>query len=519
MNNTAFDASELRIQKLLSDLRFDLFAIEHLQLAEDEAKPKQSGNFETTTKTEGGKEIKVTRSPDGKFASKSGGGSASSESKSSTKGGAEPPVSAADSSKAIREGLTKVADDLKAGLAKLVDDVPDVRAGVQKAIMADIVGKTGDALTNARQYIENKLNEAVAATTKQSRGIANGETLFAGLAVAAVAGAATMALGASVPITAGVAVGFGVATLQMGSQILGDAAKKRTKEELKKFQESTPWVKGTNPKLQQMVKRLTEENTKESKQLLADIKTSVDAERASMEELAPKLVPPKSNEAAKKEITGETGSAIKNGLIAGAAENTNVAAGIKTTDMADVAKGEGDAFSNAMDFMKNAIFDAAKATSTAIKDSAIGKAIIGVLTAAYTMGETSGEAVGKFAREKISEALDSTLVDEEIAETLAGLTPEKVSENFEKAKAFMAVKENQEQVIATIKENIDAAVADIKSGKTAGDLKARVKDLGDRMNKAVETLQGEMKAQRDKKESLKQENKIREELNFQKREF
>jgi len=507
MNNTNFDDSELRIQTLLSNLRLDLFAIEHLQLAEEEDKPKQSGNFETTTKTKSGKEINVTRLPDGKFASKSGGGSASSESKSSTKGGAEPPVSAADSSKAIREGLTKVGDDLKAGLAKLVDDDPDVKAGVQSASISEIVGEAGDALTNARQYIENKFNEAVEAKTKQSLGTAIGETLVACLAVAAVTGATSMVLGASVLTAVGVGTAFALKALEVSARAIGDASKKRNEEELKKFQENTPWAIGTDPKLQQIVKKLTAENTAESKQLLADIKTSVDEQRAAQKKFAPKLVPPKSNDAAKKEITGETGSAIKNGLIAGAAENTNVAAGIQTTDMADVVKGEGDAFSNAMDFMKNAIFDAAKATSTAIKDSAIGKAIVGVLTAAYTMGETSGKAVGKFAREKITEALDSTLVDEQIAETLADLTPEKISENFEKAKAFMAVKENREQVIAEIKQYIDEAVADVKSGKTAGDLNTRVKDLEGRLNKAVETLQRERKYQRDKQESLKQDKR------------
>ena len=74
--------------------------------------PKRSGDFETTYKTESGKEIKVVRSPDGKFANKNSSASSS-----------ENPAAAVSVGKIVEKAVGGFANEVAKMPAKVQDAV------------------------------------------------------------------------------------------------------------------------------------------------------------------------------------------------------------------------------------------------------------------------------------------------------------------------------------------------------------------------------------------------------------
>jgi len=198
----------------------------HLQLA---------GEFETTYKTESGKEIEVTRSADGKFASKGGGGSSSSDSESKDKTGqAAKTVNTAKLAKDLLSG--EKGTQVKDALVATASD-PDVKTGIRKASFAEILGGAGDAISNTADYITKKLKQAKTAASKQSMGAIVGE-VFVGCAVmASIAGTTAVVAGASAPIALGVAVAVNYLGLKVGDAVVAEKFKRQEAERLKKVQD------------------------------------------------------------------------------------------------------------------------------------------------------------------------------------------------------------------------------------------------------------------------------------------
>lgn len=199
----------------------------HLQLA---------GEFETTYQNENGKEIKVTRSADGKFASKGGGGSSSS-SDSESKDKSEPAAKTTNTAKLAKEVLSgEKGDQVKDALVAATRD-PDVKTGIRKASFADILGGAGDAMSNASDYIGKKLKEAKTVASKQPLGVIVGEVLVGAAVLAAVAAAGAVAAGASAPVATGVFVATNLLGLRMGDSISTEKFQRERAEKFKKFQQ------------------------------------------------------------------------------------------------------------------------------------------------------------------------------------------------------------------------------------------------------------------------------------------
>jgi len=194
----------------------------HLQLAE----------FETTYKNESGKEITVTRSPDGKFASE-GGGSSSSDAASKDK---EPAPKTSNTAKLAKDLLSgEKGDQVKDALVATATD-PDVKTGIIKASFAEILGNAGDAMSNATDYIGKKMTEAKTAASKQPLGVILGEVIVGSAVLAAVAAAGAIAAGASAPVATGVFVATNFLSLIAGNSISSKKIKRQHAEKLQKFQ-------------------------------------------------------------------------------------------------------------------------------------------------------------------------------------------------------------------------------------------------------------------------------------------
>lgn len=203
----------------------------HLQLAEE---AKRSSEFKTTYKSESGKEIEVTRSPDGKFASKSGGGSTSSDSGSKESEGKEPrSTDTAKTAKAVFSGET--GDQVKDSLVGTATD-PDVKVGIRKAKFSEILGGLKDVMSNASDYIDKKIEESRRETLKQPLGVILGEVLVGSFVLASLAGTAAVAAGASAPVGFGVAVAVNYLGLRAADTVVAEKFKRDKVEQFKKQQ-------------------------------------------------------------------------------------------------------------------------------------------------------------------------------------------------------------------------------------------------------------------------------------------
>ena len=119
-----------------------------------------------------------------------------------------------------------------------------------------------------------------------------------------------------------------------------------------------------------------------------------------------------------------------------------------------------------------------------------------------------GEEIGKFTREQVTKALDSTDIDEKLKAKLESATPQSVKDAIANAKLFMADALIRKIVIERTKKAVEEMVAKIKSGEVAQsvlasvkDLKIRVKELGDRAQAAGKLIQDMLK----KQDALKQQ--------------
>lgn len=125
----------------------------HLQLAEGDEKPKRSGDFESTYKNAAGNEVTIKRSPNGKFASKGGGGS--SPSSEATVDQKQVPESD-DSAKLAKNILNeKTGNQVKDSLVATTSDL-EIKSGIRKASFSEILDGAGDAMSNASDYIGKK---------------------------------------------------------------------------------------------------------------------------------------------------------------------------------------------------------------------------------------------------------------------------------------------------------------------------------------------------------------------------
>ncbi|NJR24859.1 MAG: hypothetical protein HC786_23215 [Richelia sp. CSU_2_1] len=125
-------------------------------------------NFETAHKTESGKEVSVTRSPDGKFASKN----ASSPS--------------AISPTAV-EAFKSASDTIKQKVSKAFAGMPGVLRGVQKTDIVRVAGGFRDPASNFWEFGREKYREAAGATSRLAREMAVGALSVAIQALAALA--------------------------------------------------------------------------------------------------------------------------------------------------------------------------------------------------------------------------------------------------------------------------------------------------------------------------------------------
>lgn len=266
--------------------------------------------------------------------------------------------------------------------------------------------------------------------------------------------------------------------------------------------------KDYDAKFAAMIKESTERIDKAK--LLEDIKT-VAAVKREESNPAPKL-DPQTDSAAKAELAGASGAALKKSLIAGAAGNPNIAAGIEATKMIDVVSGSKDFFSSAKQFMSDRLQEAATATSEKSKEMAIGGAIVGAIAAVSAAAKDAGAEAARAVSEQVTKLLNSTDIDEKLKAKLESATPQSVKDAIADTKLFMTDALMRKMVIERTKAAIVKAVTDMKAKIESGeatesvlasvkDLKTRAKELGDRAQAAGKLIQDMLK----KQDALKQQ--------------
>ncbi len=479
----------------------------HLQLAEE--KPKRSGDFESSYKNESGKEITVKRSPDGKFASK-GGGSTSSDSISKNPSQDEDASngSIVQIAKTVLSG--KLGEQLKDSIINGIKDA-NIKAGIQKAKISEILGDTDNPINGASGYISKKMDQAVKATGKQPLGVILGEIFVGGYVLATLGIATALAAGATVPVATGVAMAATIVTTLAGNAAVQERVKNTNKEKLEKRQKLVDEVLMTE------AGQILMKQQEASRKMFADITTVVEARREQARP-APKI-DPQANKTAVAEIAGATGATIKKELMTGAAGNPNIAAGIENTKMADIVTGGKDFFSNATKFMGDKMQEAANATSEKSKDMAIGGAIVSAVALACTTGSDVSSAAREVVEAQMDRLLEGRDTGERTKVALEKLTPKSISTSIEKNREILFNKEIQERLVKDVRQAVENAVAKIKSGETMNSLfdtskntlDTRIKDLNDRIKAATNNFQKEI--QEDK--ALRQENALRKKMGFQ----
>ena len=275
MNTKQFNFQYFQIQS-------DFLAL-HLQLAED--KPKRSGDFESTYKSESGANVTVKRSPDGKFASKSGGADTSSESKEQEN---TPNKNGAEMVKALLNG--KLGDQLKASIVSAIDknsaikevgakignaiNEANIKTGVQQAQFSEILGNGSDAIGNAQKYIKSKLDD-IARGASDSETCQNiGKTLVAGLVAGACAGGIiAVAGGTAGAITTAAVSAYGITLIIGAVQDSVRIGKRNAYNFEHRFEIAAK--KDADAKFEAMIKKFEDERTQ--KALLDDIKTVTEA--------------------------------------------------------------------------------------------------------------------------------------------------------------------------------------------------------------------------------------------------
>lgn len=275
----------------------------NLQLAEVEEKPKRFGDFETTYKNENGKEIIVKRSPDGKFASKGGGGGAVSDSGSKESEQKENIATGnaatqmmknllnGDTGKQLKQSIVSAIDKASKNSAvknvagKVGDAIAEVnlKTGVQQAKFSEILGNGSDAIGNAEKYIKNQLEDIAKGASESETWQHIGKTLVGALVAGACVGVGLAATGASAPVIAGGVVGAYTTTLVYSALQDNARISKRNADNFKnRF--AIAAKKDADAKFEAMVKRLNDEAAQ--RKLLEDIKTVAEVKRAEADKSA-----------------------------------------------------------------------------------------------------------------------------------------------------------------------------------------------------------------------------------------
>lgn len=90
--------------------------------------------------------------------------------------------------------------------------------------------------------LAKKLKQAKTAASKQPLGVIMGEALVGGFVLAALAGAAALAAGASAPVATGIAVSTTIETMYIGEAITNEKLKRERGEKFRKFQAIPTYV-------------------------------------------------------------------------------------------------------------------------------------------------------------------------------------------------------------------------------------------------------------------------------------
>lgn len=343
----------------------------NLQLAEVEEKPKRAGDFETSYKTESGKEIIVKRSPDGKFANKSSNSTATVVTKPDNNVQLDPQV-ARENGKAVREILTgKVGDDLKKDLAADFEHRPIIKEAIEKTDFAEVTKGNADALTNISNFIQKKFDEAVNATSQLGREIA--------AAAIAVAGYTARWLAFGLALRGTLLVPASVGLIKQGET---------PKEVIKRVAELSPEL------IKEVFSLENIGRTARRGAIIEAIFRAIDLAVYSANKPQPPLIEPNADAAIAKALRGISGNAIKNGLLANAAQTPSVLEGIKNTSIDNIVKGSKDSFTDAVDFLRDKVQEATTATSEHKKEIAIGAAILSVGISASILGAALGIVSG-----------------------------------------------------------------------------------------------------------------------------
>lgn len=183
----------------------------NLQLSESEEKSRGVGISKTTHKNESGKEIVVNRSPDGKFASKSGNLTSQNFEKSL------PPEIKSAADNAIREELKKIDAETKTRLFANATNSPSIAEGIKNTSIKRITKGNKDAFSNAFNFMRSQMDLAVKIVSGHEKELAIGAA-----AVACVAATSILTLASGIAVRSLVA--DTVVELVAGKG-LGEAAK------------------------------------------------------------------------------------------------------------------------------------------------------------------------------------------------------------------------------------------------------------------------------------------------------
>lgn len=217
-----------------------------LQLAEgDEEEPKRSGVFKSTYRNAAGNEVTITRTPDGRFGSKSGESSASSSTTKTPSPGTETkPSDGIDITQIAKDVLNgKLGDEFKENISNSVKDAR-IKVGIQQAKFSEILGSGKNAISSAEKYIGDKFNECVKSTNDLQLCSNMGKILVAALVTAGVTGAIAASIGApALAGGSGMLVGAYVATTIVGNQISATQKKNKNAEMLKDLSYPQTWMR------------------------------------------------------------------------------------------------------------------------------------------------------------------------------------------------------------------------------------------------------------------------------------
>ena len=154
----------------------------NLQLLESKEKSRGIGIFETTHKNESGKEVVVNRSPDGKFASKSGNLTSQNFEKSL------PPVIKPATDNAIREELKKIDTETKTKTSLFANatNSPSIAEGIKNTSIENVIKGNKDAFTNAFNFMRLQMDLAVKFVSGHEKELAIGAAAVACVAATSI---------------------------------------------------------------------------------------------------------------------------------------------------------------------------------------------------------------------------------------------------------------------------------------------------------------------------------------------